>query len=541
MTLADIPGIIAAHEAADQQLILERLAERETAREALEAVQAAVTVAQLDGTAKDARIAELEAEVRRLTDVITPPPVPPVVKPSPGLVFKRSDVVTDKKVIFHLYAPLGVTIDNAPEKQSYYAKTWMLPAGEGGKYAESGGAMRDMPISKAPYPGVWLRTSAAETIRYAQQFGVDGFGVNLMSAGTSHSKFYNAIRDEAAANFKDFLVIPSVDASDGASLHKDKPALINVVASFLTTPNAWVQPNGSVIVASFQAEKHDAAWWADLAAQLKVKTGKTVEFMHVFNSYTAANLTKAGKSAFAGPWSPGTDPAKAVTQTGIANTARATGAKFLAPIQAQNVRPRRDWGGWFDESLNTQALRAYLKLGIDLKADVLHGVTWDDFYEGSQFRPSVARGTAALQILAYYAEWWKTGKAPQILKDTIIVSHRNQTLDAKITGPQTFFMTQNTSRGTISPVRNYVEVLTYFTKPQKVTLKIGTNTHVYDAPAGEFAKAFPAIPGQVTVTTDAGLSHTSPFTIRSESGNQDRQYMMSSMLDSGLYDPTPVS
>jgi hypothetical protein len=152
------------------------------------------------------------------------------------------------------------------------------------------------------------------------------------------------------------------------------------------------------------------------------------------------------------------------------------------------------------------------------------------------------RGTAALEISAAGIYEWKTGQKPEILRDHLIVSYRNQLLNASINPDQQILMNQNTSRGNRSPVREKVEILTYLTKPDTVTVTVGGIVTTYDAPAGEFQKLVDVRPGKVTVRTGRGESVDSPIQIRSVSGNQDRQYVMLSNIGptDKQYDPTPT-
>jgi hypothetical protein len=489
------------------------------------------------------KIAELEERIAELKAN----PVP-AAEPSAGLPFFADPgelTTSERKWLDHYFPLFPPSIENGNPATDYYARNWLTRDGEGGIHASTGGRLRDRPLTNAPYAGDWRRAAAAEEIRSAQKYLRDGFFVNLMSTATSHSNFYNALRDGANANFPGFLVVPMID-TNGSIANVSNPTamptttLVNTVASFLRTRNTWDLPDGSVVVGSYKANGRTGAWWADLAGKLKTATGKTVTFIHVYNNSPSVSDIQSRPAYASGAWSVGTDPA-VIKASGSASTYKAAG-RFLFGVQPQNIRPGTGYGPWFDEANNTEALRAGLAKAISDGADVVQGVTWNDLTEGGHFVPSVMRGTAALEISAAGIYEWKTGQKPEILRDHLIVSYRNQLLNASINPDQQILMNQNTSRGNRSPVREKVEILTYLTKPDTVTVTVGGIVTTYDAPAGEFQKLVDVRPGKVTVRTGRGESVDSPIQIRSVSGNQDRQYVMLSNIGptDKQYDPTPT-
>lgn len=525
-------------EAARRKVYDDALSERDGRISALIAREAELT-AQLESAGADAdamraTIRELRARIEDLTA--------PAVEPSPGLPFKVDAgelAKSPRKWLDHYFPVYADTMDNVdPKGPDQYNRSWLPVAGAGASVAATGGYFRDRPLSDAPYTGDWRRKAAANEIRYAQKYLRDGFFVDLMS--TAHSTIYSALRDVANANFPGFLVVPMVDT--GGSLAKNGgQTLVDVVASFLTTTNTWTLPDGSTVVASYAAQNFDAAWWAKLASDLKAKTGKTVSFVHVYNNYSASNVS--ARPAYAsGQWSPGADPSVLKNQGDIAGEVRRAGQKYLAASQVQNVRPGTAYGPWFDESANTESLRVGGARLIKDQADIVQGVTWNDWTEGAGFAPSVMHGTVPLEMSAAIIYEWKTGRKPEYLVDYAVVSHRNQTLDAKITGGQTTYMTQKT-RGNMTPVRNKVEVYAQLTKPGKVVVTVGGLSTSFDGVKGENVFTVEAKPGAVSVTIDGRVALTSPIAIRSASGNQDRSYAMVSTLGptNRQYDPTPAA
>jgi hypothetical protein len=149
-------------------------------------------------------------------------------------------------------------------------------------------------------------------------------------------------------------------------------------------------------------------------------------------------------------------------------------------------------------------------------------------------------------VAAWRIAKWQAGKSPRILRDALYVVHRNQMLGATITGGQTQLMS-HWARSNRSALRESVEVLTYFTAAAVVTVKVGSHTYTYTAPAGEFQYLAPLEPGEVSVKAVRSSVEiarvNSPVVVKATTVNQDREYCWFSSLrgTAGQYDPTPGS
>lgn len=417
-----------------------------------------------------ARIEELEAET---------------AQPTPGLFFEMpAKPARSTLVLAHYFPVFPLTIENANPATDYYSRNWLAVSGEGGVHASYGGRLRDRPLTSAPYSGDWRRAAAAEEIAAAIKYGLDGFFVNLMSTG--HSNTYSAIRDEANANFPNFKIVPMVDTN--GSLDDNQENIVSVVSSFIQTKNALQLDNGSYAVASFKAEGRDASWWSKLASDVKARTGRNVDFIHVYNSGSIGSLPQYA----AGIWGPGTDPVTVSAWSGTKARADQLGVKSLYPVWPQDVRVK---SGLADEARGYGGIREFWnKVNIDKPAFV-QLCTWDDLTEASQFKPTAMRGTALLEYSSYRMAELRTGSKPKIVKDAVFVAHRNQTLGARVTSGQSVMMQQwrapRAGRGSnvTDGFRDEAEIVTFLTKPQKITVSFDSVPAItYDAPAGESSK-----------------------------------------------------
>lgn len=476
--------------------------------------------------------------------------VPATGVPSNGLFFELptqnqiNSGYPDRKVLGHYFAPYPITLDNQAPSNDYYARNYLAVNGESGIHAEYGGLLRDRPMTNAPYatstPG-YVRRYMAEEIANAKGAGLDGFFMNIMGAAGQNWDRYVALADEASANFPGFLCVPMIDANGGISSESTATVAARI-NTMLSKSCRWRLGDGRYVVASFKTEGKALTWWQEVFGYVSSNHGKEVAFIGVYNNINQA-VNYAAVQWGAGQWGPGADPQiiNLMSDYGVAIKGR--GEKFLYPVWAQDVRYM---GQNFDEARNTEALRAAWLRAINTNADVVQMCTWSDYSEASQFNPSAGRGYVELDISAYYITQWKTGKRPKILRDAMYMSHRNQMLNATITGGQTKLNT-HWVRGNRSSLRESVEILTFFTAPAQVTVKIGTNTYTYTASAGMQAQLYPMQPGEVSakaVRSSVEIARVnSPVVIKSTSVNMDRAYFMAGSLRGavGQYDPTPGS
>ena len=468
--------------------------------------------------------------------------------PSPGLFFElptaQQVIYPDRKVLAHYFAPYPITLDNQTPASDYYARNYLAVNGESGAHAAYGGLLRDRPRTAAPYPTTapgYLRAYMGEEIRNAKQAGIDGFFMNIMGSSGQNWDRYVALSDEASANHPGFLCVPMIDANGGISSESTATVAARI-NTMLSKSCRWRLDDGRYVVASFKAEGKALAWWQEVLGLVKTTHGKDTAFIGVYNNINQA-VNYAAVQYGSGQWGPGADPQIINLMTDYGKTIKGRGEKFLYPVWAQDVRYK---GQNFDEARNTEALRASWARAINTNADIVQLCTWSDYSEASQFNPSAARGFVTQDLSAWYIAQWKTGKKPRVLRDVMYVSHRNQMLNATITGGQTSLNT-HWVRGNRSALRESVEILTFLTEPATVTVKIGSSTYTYSAVAGMQAQLYPMAPGEVSVKavrSGAEVARVnSPYVIKSTTVNMDRAYFMAGSIrgTSGQYDPTPGS
>lgn len=104
-------------------------------------------------------------------------------------------------------------------------------------------------------------------------------------------------------------------------------------------------------------------------------------------------------------------------------------------------------------------------------AGAVYVQSWNDMGEDHHILESNFRGDTFIQINRYFADWFRTGKAPEIEKEKILLFHRRHLKDAALEG-KTGGLADNPSWSS-APITDYVEVVTMLKNPGDVKVKLG--------------------------------------------------------------------
>ena len=437
------------------------------------------------------------------TPTPTPTPTPTATTPpssgSDELPFAVPAVgASTKKVFAHYFPPYPVSFDNLSPDSDYYARNYLTVGGENGKHAAYSGLLRDRPETRAPLSGDWRTKDFNAEIDDAAAAGVDGFMVDVLSLSGGNWDRTVGLTNAAAGRSDGFTVIPNIDAT--SSVANASPATVAAaIAPLMKSKAAYKLPDGRVLLSSFKAEGKSASWWKDIMASLKNTHGISAAFVAVFLDSSEANLRAFAPFTYAASNWGKRSPDSAEAATDRTDLAHALGMKWIEPIAVQDVRHK---SGVYAEAANTETLRATWKRAISNDADFAQLITWNDYSEATSFAASEMHGSAFLDLSAYYASWFKTGKAPSLRGDEIIVTHRTQSYKAAALLPPVTLSA--TLGGNITAPRDTVEVVTMLTAPATVTLRVGSATHTIDAPAGLSAHTVPLRTGKVSASAARG-------------------------------------
>lgn len=445
---------------------------------------------------------------------------------------------SNKLVFAHYWPPMPLSIDNLDSSVDYYARNYLTVNGESGKHAAYGGYLRERPLPRAiinstsansatcplPQPWGWRLDDMKTEVNRAISAGLDGFTLDLITppGGGDYRNCQNGYLMLEAAhqvdpNFK-IALMPDMSGSLGTMSTADFASYINDLNDY---PAAYHLSDGRLVLAPFYPEKyHDAAWWSNLFSVLQSQYGINVAFVPCFLNYTANASSFASISYGFSNWGNGNPAANGNLAQNISD-AHSRGKIWMQPVRVQDERP---YAGIYDEANNTENLRVTWDAAI-AGADWVQIPTWNDYSEEANISPSTHIGWSPLDIISYYLVRFKTGAFPTLKRDVLYVSNRSQPYAATPTGGQTKLMVL---RGGSSPARDKVEILSFLPSPATVTVKIGSNTYTYTAPAGMNSQLYNLATGTISAKVTRGstitAAVTSPITVTSSPVVQDLHY-----------------
>ena len=452
---------------------------------------------------------------------------------------KASMQASPRKVFGNWVVSLPISIDNKAPAVDYYQRHHLNPMGEGGKHKAYGGFLRDRPLGRAPIAGAWRLEDMKTEVRNAVAAGLDGFTVvmyGLPAPGKTSQGFENAkmMMQAAAAVDPGFKIIPMPDMT---TLDNASTALVSSRMAELGRYSAAYKVNGKLVLQPFCAELKSVSWWKSVLSSMTNTHKVPVAF------YPLILNVQAHASAFApitygmadwglrDPVSNNPNNTSAWGPVGRIDRVQAMGDKWIQPISVQDERPRR---GMYWEAGNTENFRNSWAVARKGGADAAQLLTWNDLPEGSGMLPSIKHGFTFLDLNAYYTTWFKTGVAPAITRDAVYLTHRKHKMAAKVTFPQTLWMTKRKG-GT--PGRDTVEALTFSKAAGVVQVTVGAKTYSCAVDAGVDTCTVPLGTGTVSArlvrSGIAVATLTSPFPVTATPYVQDFEYTGSSSLRQG--------
>lgn len=392
-----------------------------------------------------------------------------------------------KKVFAHYFVPFPISIDNRTPDSDYYSVNYLSPSGEGGKFAGSGGFIKQRPLPRPVVASAtWDQTDVAQDVRRAAALGIDGFAVDLLE--TTGANWARAVRLMDVANSIDtgfkVMLMPDMEAE-----FKQKPGnLLPALRILARHPAAYRLADGRLVVSPYNAQNQNVAWWKSLLATLKAE-GIDVAFFPVFQGWSGYAPTYAAISYGMSDWG---DRSPTVNRSGIFTPSRvhAYGTKWMAPVSPQDARPK-DFIYW--EARNSENYRVMWENAIRGGADWVQIITWNDYSESTEVAPSSGTQWSFYDLTAYYTTWFKTGTMPAVNRDMLMYFHRkHSTAAAANLAKQTRPYGRVTGSDTAA---NDVEVLAFATAASTLELTVGGKTTTQSVAAGMTSVRVPLAEG----------------------------------------------
>ncbi|MEU6714347.1 endo-1,3-alpha-glucanase family glycosylhydrolase [Nonomuraea sp. NPDC046802] len=396
-----------------------------------------------------------------------------------------------KKAFGFYFPPFPVSIDNKDPAKDQYA-SWLDPEGSNGLYADRGGYLRDRPLTRPVRPeSTWRQLDFESEIRQAIAQGLDGF---IYEHHTSSDQRWNQLpKLLAAAQAVDpgFKIILSPDFPTTAGASDEK--MISDILLVKGHPSLFTMPDGSVLLAPYTIERQPPSWWKSAQDKLAAQ-GMRTSLMSMFNYWNGTGKTEwdpyvVGHSSWGANRPEVTDAFRRASEA-----THARGLKYMAPIGFEDTRAKELH---FWEAQNSSTLRGSWKSAIDGKADWVQLVTWNDYGE-SQQAPSKVRGNVLADVNTYYTTWFKTGSAPEIVRDALYYFHRSHKAGAPYDTSK-----QTAGKFTIPAgpgPTDEVELLAFVKQPGKLIIKQGSDVKTKDVTsAGMVSFKVPMVAGTTPV------------------------------------------
>ncbi|HEY3330990.1 MAG TPA: glycoside hydrolase family 71 protein [Capsulimonadaceae bacterium] len=396
-----------------------------------------------------------------------------------------------RKVFAHYFTQFPRSLDNHDPASDYYAKGYIDPAGEGGKWLKVGGFLRQRPVPRAPMADKgWPDRDMETEVKLAAALGIDGFTVDLLGAPTMKNYHWSRTMQLARAAAKidpGFKIIPMPDMTAGYAHNKE--ALTTAITELAALPSIYKLADGRVVVSPYCAQTDPPEWWAEWIAEMKAK-GIDIAFLPLFQNWRAYVEKYKDVSIGASDWGLRTVGANAKWFGDAAQFAHKSVPIWMAPVSFQDYRPKDTFGF---EASNSANYRTMWMNAIDGGADWVQLITWNDYSECTEITPSTGTQWSVYDLTAYYTAWFKTGKMPKIKRDVLYYFHRVESTEAPYDADK---QVRKTSLATGSdPFVNEIELLAFLTKPGKIEIEVGGHTQSLDAKAGMTSMRVPLAPG----------------------------------------------
>jgi hypothetical protein len=414
---------------------------------------------------------------------------------------------SSKKVFAHYFYPFPLSIGNKSASDDYYNVNYLNRNGESGKWAASGGYLRQRPLPVGVNSDRnWQLNNMQREVRMAIARGITGFTFDVLSAkettgSNTHLQMLLSAAQAVDPRFK-ILIMPDI-----AALKSDSATVVNSIAAAASSPAAYRLDDGRLVVSAFNAGANSADWWSSVITELKTR-GIAIAFVPTFLGWKGQADAFAPISHGFADWGTATatvsDGMKSDPQTAHSKY----GKIYMMPVDPQQYRPK-DSIYW--EAGNSAAFRNAWMSSIVGDTDWVQLVTWSDFSESSEIEPytdSTLRtdiGTGFYDLNAFYATWFLTGKQPAITHDVLYYFYRREPTGAA--GPAQ--SAPNKIRNS-SPEDN-IELLAFLTAPGELKITIGGHTSTQNAPAGITSFKVPTAPGTPVFSLSRGGSEAFSF------------------------------
>ena len=384
-----------------------------------------------------------------------------------------------KKVIGYYYPIYTNAYNDQDPGLSWYTRSVTNPNSVNkrkGDRRDAGSELLYRPLPRPPMPSGLTKEAVRlkameEEIRLARQQGMDVLLVDFWADphptnGQRYFGLYSfALLDAARRIDPEFKILPAVYTSK--DLTPEAYADSEYVKRIAAHPAALRLPDGRLAWSMWRTESQSVDWWRKVMARMKAN-GTPIALVGQFNSWD--KLKDFSEICYGmvhwGRRTPGTN-------FPWVKTTRPLTEKVGFPICMQDVRTR---GRWAQDSRNSETLRWLWTQAIEDDADWAFIYTVTDYSEQAM-APSTRIGFVPYDLNAYYIQWFKTGKQPEIVRDRLYYIHRPHHSGVEQLKGKPW------NYGRTGP-SDQIELLAFLTEPGTLKIKIADETFQKEATAG---------------------------------------------------------
>jgi hypothetical protein len=442
--------------------------------------------------------------------------------------------------------------DGTPVDPSDYRYRWMSPGSvEGGVDNKVwGGSARDYhalrrkkrvpmtsPTARTTFTLTWAIQDKMDEVREAVRAGFDVFFVDILQVPQSATdkpiqwtrllELFEAVAEVQRQDNVRFKIVLMPDGTTSAS--KNPTTLIDALKYLINTyPDVVYMLDGEILLAPYQPEGGTGGillsgltplnFWQTVIDGVK-SLGKGCKFWPCYQKdWTATGQHPTLTSLCYGMMIWGDRDREAVRSDSNSRARRAywwlrtkfsATQKYAHYVAPGDQRPSaydsaQDSSIWWEQDhLETLIGCWEAAIGDETakdangelyhrKADMVQNVTWSDIFENAHIMPSHNHGRTLLMVNWYYLIKYKTGQFPDVARDCLILSHKNQPTDDEpnttVTYPADTLQTRyhKAPRGS-TPAQNTISVAGFLTAPARVYISYaGVDHDMGMQPAGFF-------------------------------------------------------
>ncbi len=429
-----------------------------------------------------------------------------------------------KKVFAHYFAPFPLSIDNKPAEADYYKNGYMSLHGEKDKHVKYGGYLRQRPLPRpVSLETDWAYQDVVSEVKMASDIGLDGFCYDILGTGkdSRNQKLDMLLKaaQQVDPNFK-IMLMPDMCA-EFSSKPENFFKLLEVIHE---SPALFRAPDGRIVVSPWCPKKGSAKWWKENLDAMAAK-GIKIYFVPLFQAWWSYDEEFGPISDGYSDWGCGTigeeisDARKKSPQK-----CHALGKLWMNPVRPQDFRPK-SFCAW--EADGSQLYRDMWDTAISGDAEWVQIATWSDYSEASEIAPSTGTQYGYYDLTAYYAAWFKTGKAPKITQDALYYFYRVQPSSLLADKQEKPFKI-------VGKAKDEIELLAFMKAPGTLQIEIDGKAFTKDFPAGVNSFKVPLAYGKPVFSLIRGgapvVEFEGKFEIVGKADYQDLLYRAGSSL-----------